>query len=309
MHKQFLLALLWLMQSSLFAQPASPLFAALEKNDTVALKNLLGSGANPNAADADSDNVLMYAALYSSANTMKLLLDNKADPNQPNKLGETPLMWCTHDLEKVKLLLKSGAQINAVTKSGNTPVLVAAIGYNQLPVVQYLADHGADCHALNNFGENALMRAAEYGDTSLLQFLFSKGIDATAKDHDSSNALLNAAENIPATRWLINKIKQTEATDSMFAEALTFAVVEDEPAIVKAMTQKIKNIDWSDREGYTSLMWAVYNEHVNPEMIKILIGAGADLQHLAKDGTNALYWAKKKGNTAVVQLLIQSGAK
>ena len=291
------------------AQSVRSLFTALEKDDTSSLKNLLQSGADVNAADTDSDNVLMYAALYASPPAMQILLDYKANPNQSNKLGETPLMWSTHDLQKVKLLVGSGADINAKSAAGNTALLIAAKGTNRLPLVQWLVDHGADCRAVNNSGENALMRAAEYGDTTLLRFLYDKGIALSIKDHDSSHVLLSAAENPIALRWLVDKMQITDATDSMMAEVLTYAVVEDEVDVVKALIKKIKNINWSDRDGYSPLMWAVFNEHMHTDMIKILIDAGANLQHAAKDGTNALHWARKKGNTAVVQLLIQSGAK
>ena len=312
MHKPFIFLIQLLLLTGTLpmeAQSIKSLFTALEKDDTSLLKNLLQSGVDVNAADADSDNVLMYAALYASPTAMKILLDHKANPNQSNKLGETPLMWSTHDLQKVKLLVAFGADISAKSAGGNTVLLIAAKGYNRLPIVQWLADHGADCRAVNNAGENALMRAAEYGDTTLLQFLYDKGIALTTKDHDSSHVLLSAAENPTALRWLVDKMQTTNATDSMMAEVLTYAVVEDEVDVVKALVKKIKNINWSDRDGYSPLMWAVFNEHVHTDMVKMLIDAGANLQHVAKDGTNALHWARKKGNTAVVQLLIQYGAK
>ena len=79
------------------------LFDAVKSNNIKEVKLLLNKSANPNAYDDDSDNVLMNAALFASADSMKLLLQNKANPNLKNKYGETALMLCTSDLDKMKL--------------------------------------------------------------------------------------------------------------------------------------------------------------------------------------------------------------
>ncbi|MEP6952270.1 MAG: ankyrin repeat domain-containing protein, partial [Ginsengibacter sp.] len=67
-----------------------PLFVAVKNNNIKEIKMLLDKGANPNAYDDDSDNVLINAALYASVDCMKLVLQNKANPNLKNKYGQTP---------------------------------------------------------------------------------------------------------------------------------------------------------------------------------------------------------------------------
>jgi len=59
----------------------------------------------------------------------------------------------------------------------------------------------------------------------------------------------------------------------------------------------------------TALMWATYNEHDNPEIIQAFLDKGALVNIKAKDGSTALSWAMKKGNTATVALLKKAGAQ
>src|ERR1700712_5476236 len=160
--------------SSVKAQNA-PLFAALKKNNIQELKTLLDQKANVNVYDDDSDHVLMYAAMYASADCMDLLIKNGANVNATNKSNEAPLMWCNHDIGKSKLLLQNKADINAVAKTGNTALLTASVGCGQYEMIKLLLDNGADALARNNKGETPLYRVALFGDTAAARLLLNKG--------------------------------------------------------------------------------------------------------------------------------------
>ena len=51
-----------------------PLFHAIRKADTTAVKRLLDHGVSPDAQDAEGTPALMEAALYANADCIKLLL-------------------------------------------------------------------------------------------------------------------------------------------------------------------------------------------------------------------------------------------
>ncbi len=89
------------MIQNIHAQSTS-LIEAVRNNSIKEAKIFIQKGADANAYDDDSDNVLINAAIYASADCMKLLLKKKANPNLKNKYGQTPLMLCTHIRNKRK---------------------------------------------------------------------------------------------------------------------------------------------------------------------------------------------------------------
>jgi ankyrin repeat protein len=95
MYKLSLLLFLLLSNCCIvYTQSSVPdILTSVKNNETENVRSLLGKGADPNSHDEDGDNLLMYAALYSSIDCMKLLLEKGADINAKNKLDETALMW------------------------------------------------------------------------------------------------------------------------------------------------------------------------------------------------------------------------
>jgi serine/threonine-protein phosphatase 6 regulatory ankyrin repeat subunit B len=220
-------------------------------------------------------------------------------------------MWSTNDINKIKILLQQGADINIKAKSGNTALLVASVGYGKYDIIKLLLDHGANAKVLNNKKENALMRAALFGDTSTISLLLSKGLDINAQDNDGLTALINSIFNVNrlVTVQLLDRGADPDLVAAFSLTAVSAAVTYNDTESVIAILKKAKTIDAPDDGGRTSLMWAAYNEHDNVAIIQALLDKGANVNLKAKDGSTALSWALKKGNTATVALLKKAGAK
>ena len=289
----------------------SKIFTAVKNNDIKEVRSLLDQAADPNSYDADGDHLLMYAALYSSVDCMKLLIEKGSNVNAKNKLDETPLMWSAHDLEKMRLLIRHGANVNAKASSGNTPLLISAVGNTKYEPVKLLLENGADALTVNNKKENALMRAALFGDTATISLLLRKGININALAADSTTALLNAASNVnsPVVIHLLEKGADPDKVCVFGLTALSVSVTYNDLESVTALLKKAKKINIQGGGGFSPLMWAVYNESDNIDIIKALLEKGADVNMKAHDGSTALSWALKKGNTNTVALLKKAGAK
>lgn len=294
-----------------FAQSLPPLLTAIKNNDTVQVNLLLKKGADISIVDNDSDNVLMYAALYSTKDCMKQLLQKGANVNARNKLGETAILWCSNDIDKTKLLLEHKADVNIKTTIGNTAFLAACVGSAQTEILKLMLQHGADPLAVNNRKENSLMRVATYGDTSLARLLISKGVDINSKGIDDFTALFFAikSQNKEMALWLLANGADVNTKDSYKSPPLTYAVITGDRDIVNAMLPKTNNINEQDIDGMTILMWAIYNEYDESEIVQLLIDRGATFEQKDRFGNTALAWALKKGNTATVTLLKKAGAK
>ncbi|MCW3116987.1 MAG: Ankyrin [Chitinophagaceae bacterium] len=307
--------LVTVLTAALFAQKAeaqqSSLLAAVKNNNIKEVKLLLDKGADPNACDDDSDNVLINAALYASVDCMKLLLEGKANPNLKNKLGQTPMMFCTHEAGKMKLLFQYGADINAKSNSGNTPLLIACMGNGQFENIKWLVDKGADPLARNQGKETSLMRAAQFGDTMTIHLLIGRGVEVNASAWGFT-ALMYAVRfaNWPSVFSLLVHGADPDIADNINMLPVLWAAELDNIDAVNALLKKTKDINRIDSlAGMTPLMWATYNEHDNPQIIQALLDKGALVNIRAKNGSTALSWAMKKGNTATVALLKKAGAQ
>src|SRR2546428_5817229 len=110
----------------------------LRCDDMHGLRNLLQRGSSVNLQDEHGNTPLMDAALYSKAITVKLLLEQGADPNMTNRDGATVLMRAAGSFDTIRLLLNHGANVNARSALGNTPLLLAARPYGSSSSVKLL---------------------------------------------------------------------------------------------------------------------------------------------------------------------------
>jgi ankyrin repeat protein len=299
-----------LLMQNINAQSTS-LIEAVRNNDIKEVKSFIQHGADVNAYDDDSDNVLINAAIYASADCMKLLLMKKADPNLKNKYGQTPLMLCTHELRKMKLLFQYGADINAKSNSQNTALFVACSEYGLYKNIQWLIDNGADPLFKRWGGLTALMQAAPFADTMTIHLLIKKGVEVNAHPWKFS-ALTNAARyaNWPCVISLLNNGADPDILDEVNMPPALWAAEYNNTEVLQLLLQKTKDINIIDSlGGMTPLMWATYNEHDNPQIIQALLDKGAMVNVKDKRGATALSWAMKKGNTATVALLKKYGAE
>lgn len=306
-----LVAVCCLLLTQITSAQSTSLIEAIRNNNIDEVKTFIQKGADVNAYDNDSDNVLINAAIYASADCMKLLLKHKANPNLKNKYGQTPLMLCTHDLDKMKLLLQYGADVNAKSNSQNTALFIACSEYGMYKNIKWLIDNGADVLFKRWGGLTALMQAAPFADTMTIYLLITKGIDVN--EHIwGSGALINAARyaNWPCVTSLLNNGADPNISDELNMPPALWAAEYNNTSVLKLLLEKTNNINTTDSlAGMTPLMWATYNEHDNPQIIQALLDKGAMINVKDKHGETALSWAMKKGNTATVALLKKAGAE
>jgi hypothetical protein len=87
--------------------------------DTTTLAERLDRGIPPNLTGPAGDTLLILAAYYSHADTVRLLLDRGAEPDRVNDRGQTALGAAVfrRDAECVRLLLEHGADKHAGGRS------------------------------------------------------------------------------------------------------------------------------------------------------------------------------------------------
>jgi ankyrin repeat protein len=266
-------------------------FARLLRDDPGAV-NLKGpGGATP----------LMYAALYGDAAAVRQLIDTGANANASNEVGATALMWAIDDPDKTLLLLEHGADPNATSAENQTPLTIALASKAPAAVVKVLLEHGANTDVKSSRGRNPFAAAGD--DEAVLRTLVEHGVDVTRL----AAGLLRAVEADcgACIDMLIKPVGKPAVNSGLFQaagsrDAHTMKILLDHGADAKFADKGL---------GLTALMYAAISEGAPVENVKTLIERGADVNAKTVDGTTALDFALRQGDSAVVQLLRKAGAK
>lgn len=127
------------------------------------------------------------------------------------------------DLAAVQRDFETGQiDINAFDRLSQN-ALIAALSHNQIPVVQYLIDHGASTRVSDPAGWTPLIHAVYAGaDPSVLQSLLAAGADVNARNQRGVTALYlaSAAGRESQVKFLLAHGAQPDlATDSGYTPA------------------------------------------------------------------------------------------
>ncbi len=322
----------------------TPLMWAVRANNLKAVKLLLDHGANVNAKTRSGElparrppgagggshgagivrggwpdrgyqteapgamSALMYAARDGHLEIARALLDAKADVNQGDVNGITPLISAitNHHLAVARLLLDRGANPKAADQWGRTPLWSAVEIRNRdlgktaermdregaLDLIRVLLDRGVDVNArttevppvrrfvttlgdlswVDFTGQTAFLRAALSGDVTVMKLLLQKGADPKIPTNSNTTALMAAA----GVNWVVAQT-YTESKESLL-EA------------VKLCLDLGDDVNAANSMGLTAVMGAA--NRGSDEILQFLVEKGARLDVKDKEGRTPYNWAE-----------------
>jgi uncharacterized protein len=138
-------------------------------------------------ADAESAN-LFIAARTNDVNGARALLVNKADINQQDEKGYTPLIIATYNgnYDVAQFLLDHGAAIEKKDASGRTALMGVSFKGEDREVV-LLLEHGADPNVKDAHGMTSMMYAVMFGKLSVVKILHANEASKSTAAPASSN--------------------------------------------------------------------------------------------------------------------------
>jgi len=336
------------------------------------VKNLFGTQTQPiDSKTSDGKTALMIAAELGHHDICKVLLEADADCNTSDQTGWNALHLAVlkEQTEIIKMLLRIPKLIDSelfdsVTDAGDTPLSLAlqhstltiydmlkqaganlnsallnsaARGHRQ--TCEALLKYGADPHAVNDKGWNALHLAAYYGKWPVFVPLLKCNDLINSKAKDGKTPLILAAERgHPKTcEELIKAIPNSTLADNVGWNAMHFATLKQKTAVIEIFIKHKLLIDSKTKEGRTPLMiaankgfteicrlllskseifvtdnagwnvmhYAAYFE--KPEIVEMLLTYKQLLDSTTKSGYTPLMLAAEQGHLEVCKLLLNSG--
>ena len=259
---------------------------------------LLENGADPNKA-AGGGTPLMGAASNAQVDIVRLLLDAGADPNGKDDFDSTALMQtavseCLSEeksalyLDIAKLLCQSGSEVNAVDSDGCT-ALIRSVFKQRIEFIKLLLRFGADPDIGPEDAGTAFEIAERRGQQDIV---------ALFKNRDVRSSAYSSAEHKDSSYQQNKETKIVKDLDLGLTGAASEGNVEKVRQLLAAGADKNAQDPFV---GLTPLHYAASCGHKS--VVEVLLAAGADKNLKTKSGETPLDVAKKKGHTALIDVL------
>lgn len=183
--------------------------------------------------------------------------------------------------------------------------LFNAVKHNDMQSVQSLLKNGVDINVLDEAGQSPLMWATERKNVEMAKFLINKGANVNAvglRVASGLTALSLAAVNgaAPLARLLIERGADIHTAPGGLP-LLNLAAGAGHEEVVKLLLGAGANPKTKDANGMESLTDAVLSG--NPRVVEILLKAGCDPNQKSKRGLSARDFAKLSKSPKAAEIL------
>jgi ankyrin repeat protein len=325
------------------------LMTAARTGDAAAVKMLLTHGAKIDAKENTlGQTALMWAASENHAAAAQVLIEAGADVNMrsaalnfpPFKWGVvgmvstvlpkgswTPLMYAAREnaFESARTLVEAGADVNASDPEGSTPLLVAIVNAHY-DMASALLEFGADPNQTDLTGTGPLYAAVDMHTMAPMVGRPSPKPSGRLVAPDVIKLLIDKGANPNATlrrpaygkhHDLVGDAFMGEGTTPLMRAARTGDVEVMRILLADGANPAARRKDLSTalfiaaagRSGGLPTGPRTIPGASNVEAVKMLVGAGLDVDAFNGNGQTALHAAAQRGLDEVVKTLVDLGAK
>ena len=307
----------------------TPLFLAVQENQSDAFNALISHGANVNAEDFEGETPIFVAIKNCRSSFIDSLIEKGADVNHKNKDGQTPLFFalefksttmvkqlvdakantedeCINQVELSKIValpLSSRNNLNdsmttAISALGTTP----AISHANSPRVAKVIRRNYEERASLLF-QLCIENQAQALNDSLGDFDVNLGF------FDNETLLHCAAQNAAndCIQVLLDHGANVDVQTKTFMEPpLHTAITSDNSKGAELLINADANIELANAEGETAIF--VATRAGNVDIVRALIAKSANVNQLNASGNTPLHAAIQLHQPMIAKLLIENGA-
>lgn len=292
--------------------PSSALSHSARYGSPDSCRVLLEAGAHP---DADDDPPLIHAVDSGKREIVEMLLDKGAKVDAKLEYGDyhaTPLILAASNgyQDLAKLLIDRGAGVDTGVWYGNT-ALHYAINGEQPELVKFLVDLGANTGQTQSGEWSALQRC--YTTADCMKVLLEAGADLNWAEPDGTALYLAAYYNsLDVAKLILSyrpdlevKCPAEKSWDAGYT-ALHVAASKDFPEMLKLLIEAGAELESKTPMGGTPLILAVAN---NAEgCTKALLEYDTDINAKDVQGDTALHCLPLPARLSIAKLLVNRGA-
>ncbi|XP_004643512.1 2-5A-dependent ribonuclease [Octodon degus] len=296
----------------------TPLHNAVQGGSKDIVELLLHHGADPHQRKKNGATPFIIAGMEGHVELLRLFLSKGADVNECDSNGFTAFMEaaCQGNVEALRFLYDNGANVNLpretkkdqklLGKGGCTALMDAAEKGHSDVLRILLKEMGAEVHARDNMGRNALIRGLQHSPDEeveeVTRLLLEHGADVCARGERGKTTLILAVEKkrVGLVQMLLKHTAsgtpehiEIDARDNEGRTALWAAVELNQKEIVKLLCEKGASTDCGEL-----VCMAKHKLHDN-KLAKLLYSYGAkDCSHRPAEDWKPLSsrWGKNLKN-------------
>ncbi|KAI6654558.1 Ankyrin-3-like [Oopsacas minuta] len=207
--------------------------------------------------------------------------------------------------EMFEQILESGVDINLRTKKQLLTPLMIAVQAQNTEAVDFILANGGGINDTDVFQNSSLHKAVAVGFIPILQTLANQGADLNAQNRNGTTPLISAAKNQQggALSILLNYGAAVELTDHGGYTALCYAAWRG--LLVSNLLGYNANVNVKSLFGFTPLLLATEEGHCH--IVKELLAHGADINAYNRYHNTALHYAVNTGNIEMISILLENG--
>jgi len=181
-----------------------------------------------------------------------------------------------------------------------------AVANDKVDDVRDYLKRGVDPNSVNAAGDTGLIAAARAGNAATVDVLLAAKADPERRNRFGDTAMMMAALN---GHFGIAKALRAKgaAVDGRGWTPLIYAATGGHDEIVRWLLGEGADVNATSPNGTTALMMAVRENRYSTSIL--LIARGANVNHRNENGASALDWAKRADDEAMVERLKRAGAR
>ncbi|MET6995920.1 ankyrin repeat domain-containing protein [Chitinophaga defluvii] len=180
-------------------QDPSGIFAAIQKNDTAAIRQWINQGNNLEVRNDKGETPLMAATYNNNIPVAQMLIAARADVNAQDHMQNSPFLYAGASgyLDILKLCMKAGARYDVYNRYGGTALIPACERGHVAIVAELLKDKTFPIDHINKLGWTGMLEAIILSDgnnkqVQIVQMLIDAGSNVNIADKDGVTPLAHA---------------------------------------------------------------------------------------------------------------------